>query len=350
MAGWIAVLVDNREYVRFCPLREGESGLINLTTMLPDQDRAYIEVYFVNGDLREQIHTFHASGIRTGDRRPQIVVSGHVRGDATVTLRVDGELVATESFPVPAAMRRARPGPWIAAAAALVLLAALGWGVWWLGWGADAPRAGGVDLASGGTAPGAGAAGTPADAGSADGGSAQGEPDDAPRADGGTGTAPEPPAADAPRGEPAVSTGAAESTGSTDEPDPPALPPTLSDPTILYFTPESARLILETRQKLDAVAAAIARWEAEGGDPEEIAVAAVGHTALFDTEASRLELSRERARAAAGYLAERMNELDVSAVGLETSGRGGREPVTRDENAQWRNRRVEIRVEFGSGE
>ena len=309
MAGWIAVLVDNREYVRFCPLREGESGLINLTTMLPDQDRAYIEVYFVNGNLREQIHTFHASGIRTGDRRPQIVVSGHVRGDATVTLRVDGELVATESFPVPAAMRRARPGPWIAAAAALVLLAALGWGVWWLGWGADAPRA-----------------------------------------DGGTGTAPEPPAADAPRGEPAVSTGVAESTGSTDEPDPPALPPTLSDPPILYFTPESARLILETRQKLEAVAAAIARWEAEGGDPEELAVAAVGHTALFDTEASRLELSRERARAAAGYLAERLSELDVSAVGLETSGRGGREPVTRDENAQWRNRRVEIRVESGSGE
>lgn len=303
MAGWIAVLVDNREYVRFCPLREGESGLINLTTMLPDQDRAYIELYFVNGDLREQIHTFHASGIRTGDRRPQIVVSGHVRGDATVTLRVDGELVATESFAVPEAMRRARPGPWIAAAVGLLLLAALGWGVWWVAWGADASGRAESDLAAGRSSARTDARAHEAAAGSDS--PAEGEPANAP----------------------------------------PPLPATAADGGTLYFTPESARLILETRAKLDALAAQIGAWADEGGDPAALAVTAVGHTALYDTEASRLELSRERAHAAAAYLEARLDEVGVQGVVIETAGRGGREPVARGTDAQWRNRRVEISFE-----
>lgn len=303
MAGWIAVLVDNREYVRFCPLGEGESGLINLTTMLPDQDRAYIEVYFTNGNLRERIHTFHASGIRAGGRRPQIVVSAHVRGSATITLRVDGELVATESFTIPAAMRRARLWPWVAAAAVIVLLALLGWGIWWVTWGTagpgerrtDAARASDVvdrasdvvDRAAGG------------DEGELD--------DDAVRTDRAS-----------------------------------AAPPRLPGDGTLYFTPESARLILETREKLDDVAAAIAAWADAGGDPTELTVTTIGHTALYHTEASRLELSRERARAAAAYLEALLEELGIAGVGIETSGRGGRQPVTRATDAQWRNRRVEI--------
>lgn len=319
MSGWLAVLVDNREYVRFCPLREGESGLINLTTMLPDQDRAYIEVYFVNGNLHEQIHTFHASEIRTGERKPQIVVSAHVRGDAAVTLRIDGELVATERFAIPLAMRRARPGPWIAAAAGLILLAALGWGIWWVAGGADAAGRADSQLAADRRAP---------DRPAAD--SRDAEP--ATRADSPQGAAL---SEEAPSEQPAADR-------------PPVLPATTADGRTLYFTPESARLILETRAKLDATTAAIAAWADAGGDPADLAVAAVGHTALYDTEASRLELSRERARAAAAYLEARLGEAGVRGVEIETTGRGGREPVTRETDAQWRNRRVEISVELAA--
>ncbi len=296
MAGSIAVLVDNREFVRFCPLREGESGLINLTTMLPDQDRAYIEVYFVNGNLREHIHTFHASEIRTGDRKPQIVVSARVRGSATVTLRVDGELVATEAFSIPAAMRRGRPGPWIAAAGVIVLLALLGWGIWWITWGSG------------------------------------------PVGSSGAASAARDEAVAAPEAEP------------QDDPAPPAEPPPLPDDRTLYFTPESADLIPETRAKLDATATAIAEWATTGGDPARLTVTAIGHTALYDTEASRLELSRERARATAARLEARLEELGIRGVRIETSGRGGRDPVTREIETQWLNRRVEIAVETGAGE
>ncbi|MFW5742970.1 MAG: OmpA family protein [Spirochaetota bacterium] len=297
MAGSIAVLVDNREFVRFCPLREGESGLINLTTMLPDQDRAYIEVYFVNGNLREHIHTFHASGIRTGDHKPQIVVSAHVRGGATLTLRVDGELVATEAFSIPAAMRRGRPGPWIAAAGVTVLLALLGWGILWITRGSGPVEPSGAAAAASG-----------------------------------------PGAVVEPEAEPLDDTAL------------PADPPPLPDDRTLYFTPESADLIPETRARLDATAVAIAEWVAAGGDPARLTVTAIGHTALYDTKASRLELSRERAQAAAAYLESRLQELGSIGVGIETSGRGGNDPVTREIEAQWLNRRVEIAVHTGASE
>ena len=87
-----------------------------------------------------------------------------------------------------------------------------------------------------------------------------------------------------------------------DDTAPPAAPPPLPDDRTLYFTPESADLIPETRAKLDATATAIAEWATAGGDPARLTVTAIGHTALYDTEASRLELSRERARATAARL------------------------------------------------
>lgn len=131
MAGWIAVLADNDRLVRIAPLREGESGVANLTTVLPSQERAYVEVYFVRGGTREPVHTFYAEKLRQGDPQPRIVVSAHVRGEVTMTLRVDGELIATHSIPIPPVMR-VRRRPTLLLALLLFVAAALAFGAWWL--------------------------------------------------------------------------------------------------------------------------------------------------------------------------------------------------------------------------
>ncbi|MFW6289077.1 MAG: hypothetical protein ACOC2Q_04795, partial [Spirochaetota bacterium] len=139
MPGWVAVLVDNKELVRFARLREGARGALNLTTMLPDQDRASVEIHLVNGRDSTHIHTFHAEDIRGDGRRPEIVVSSHVRDRLNVALHVDGELVGSEEFTIPAAMSAFRPGPPIAILLGLLAVLALGWGVWWMFSGIDAP-------------------------------------------------------------------------------------------------------------------------------------------------------------------------------------------------------------------
>jgi outer membrane protein OmpA-like peptidoglycan-associated protein len=319
VAGSIAVLVDNREIVRFCRLAEGSSGAINLTTMLPEQDRAYVEVYFVNGRLRQPVHTFRARSIRRGANRPRIVLSGHVRGDATVSLRVDGELVASESFAVPDAMRRHLVLPWLAGAAALALIAALGLGGWWLASGGGGSGVGAEGVLRGGDAA-RGRTGGVLPGEDATAGAAQASPDE--DATGGDGE-------DLP-GEDA-SAGAA-----------PALP---AVPGLVYFEPESSLLLDATRRTLDEIAAGIATWVGEGGDPSALAIEATGHTALYDSEESRLELSRERARAVADYLRAALRDDGLAEVTFVTEGEGGRDPVTRSVADQWRNRRVEISVD-----
>ncbi|MFP4113125.1 MAG: OmpA family protein [Spirochaetota bacterium] len=346
MAGSLSVLVDNKELVPITRLREGESGVLNLTTMLPDQNQAYIEIYFKNGRRRGHIQTFHVNRLRHGKERPQIVVSAHIREQrATVTLRIDGELIATESYPIPAEMLSGRPWPWLAAAAAIALVAVIGWGAWSLARG---------EWSIAGSAPADSRAGNAADA--------SGEPAAETRDGPDTASAPEqeaePARAVAPEGdtepdtetdtEPEPSTTTESEARAQDGDEEPAdAPPATRAEAIVYFEPESAVLRAATKEELNLVAAGIAQWIGAGGDPETVTIVAEGHTALYDTEASRLELSRERAAAVADYLSDALNERGIGRPEIETSGRGGQEPVTRTESEQWRNRRVELTITGG---
>jgi outer membrane protein OmpA-like peptidoglycan-associated protein len=104
----------------------------------------------------------------------------------------------------------------------------------------------------------------------------------------------------------------------------------------VYFLPDSPVLTPQTRSSLDRVAEELSRL------PEEATVRIVGHTALAGTEQGRIGLSRDRARNVYRYLQEQgwtpRQEVTVRGV-------GGNEPVTRDPDRQEQNRRVEIRVE-----
>ena len=303
VAGRIAVLVDSRELVGFAGLREGDSGVLNLTTMLPDQDRANIEVYLVNGSRSERIHTFRASEIRRGKPRPQIVISAHVRGRLTVTLRIDGELIASEHFDVPTEMTAFRWGRLIAALLIVLAIAGLASGVWWL------VSRGPLSYAR-----------------------------------------PPEPLAPPRIARPAT----AEPLPATAEPQPapeiaPPLEPeearaALSIESTELFDPDSAEILSETRSAIYEIADRIARWTAAGGAPESIDVRVEGHTALYGNEQLRAALSRRRAEAAAEELRNRLASLGITVGGISATGRGGREPVTLVEADQWRNRRVEFSV------
>lgn len=285
------MLVDNKELVRFARLREGTSGTLNLTTMLPEQDRASVEIHLVNGRNSTHIHTFRAGDIRRDGRRPEIVVSARVRTALEVSLRVDGTLVGSESFAVPADMTAFHPGPLIAVILGLLAVVGLGWGAWWAFSHIDAP---------------------------------------------------------APREQVAaivVLEDEGEShTAAPSEATPP--PATELEATVL-FEPERADLLPPAREALDRVADVLERWVGDGGDPASVRVDLVGHTALYGNEESRAALSDDRASAAAEYLGERLRELGIADAELSVAGRGGREPVTRAEAEQWRNRRVDIVVSAG---
>lgn len=287
MAGWIAVLADNDRLVRIAPLRQGESGVVNLTTMLPSQERAYVEVYFARGRMREPAQTFYAENLRPGDPQPQIVVSAHVRGEVTVTLRVDGELVATNSIPIPAAMRIGRRRPVLLLALLFFIAAALAVGAWWVARGEGWPAA----------------------------------------HDGRPSTPVRSPAA---RELPGV-----QETRDTAE--------ALDVRATVHFLPESAELLPEAVEEITAIADRIAAWVDGSGRAESLRIDVEGHTAEYGSEVSRMALSAARAEAVARHLRAELEaaELDIP---VRTAGYGAARPVTQSRADEWRNRRARITV------
>lgn len=300
----MTVLVDNKDYVPISKLKEPESGELNLTTMMPDQDRATIELYLRGGRYLEPLHTFELTGLHGKPERPRIVVSAHVRGTLNVTLRVDGELIESKSFPVPEEVHRVNWAPWLWSAMITLLLAAVTIvGVLYL---PDLMARDATEV-----------------------GPSTAEIEQPETRDEFERTV-EPKVAPEPRGP--VGTVAVDSVD-------PELPSNLIEQP-LYFEPESAGLLPETREQIDAIAAAIAE-----AAPESMQVRIVGHTALFGTQGARTELSLRRAQNVANALAERLERSGVAGVELLPEGLGGAEPVTRDGADQWRNRRVVLSLE-----
>ncbi len=111
---------------------------------------------------------------------------------------------------------------------------------------------------------------------------------------------------------------------------------TLGEETVtIYFSADSAEILRDQRDKLETVAALLARYP-------ELVVRISGHCATAGTEKGRIALSKDRARAV--YAA-------LSAAGWKprkdptVEGFGDERPATRAEDGQALNRRVEIRLE-----
>ncbi|TVQ25008.1 MAG: hypothetical protein EA382_07715 [Spirochaetaceae bacterium] len=300
MAGWLAVLVDNRELVRIARLRHGAGGALNLTTMLAGQDQAVVHVYVRSPKVRERIHTFHLRDLTSRPERPRIVVSAHVRDDVTVALRVNGELREERRIAIPDDALRPAVAGWLVLALLILLLAA--GTIWWVSRGRDQ------------TAPGFTAAMrdrivtvlTPTAALP----DVSGSPGDAVRA------FDQPTQADA-----------------EVQADAEAEADAITRRWTIYFEPDSAVITDDARRRVDELAAEIA------GSHTPRTIEITGHTALFGSEASRIDLSVRRADAIAQVLSAVIDDGELTVVGA-----GGTDPVTFDPDRQPENRRVEIRA------
>jgi len=104
----------------------------------------------------------------------------------------------------------------------------------------------------------------------------------------------------------------------------------------IRFQPDSARMLPGEQQKLDRVAEILMRYP-----DRDIMVS--GHTALAGTEAGRMSLSQDRARAVAEYLLSRNVR---TADRMVTRGFGAERPVADNNTEEGRrlNRRVEITI------
>ncbi len=302
MTAWVAALVDNSTLVRIAKLREGGSGRLDLTTMLPAQEQARVDVYFQRGSAQHLMHTFSVDNLRRDTPPPAIQVSASVgNAAAALSLRVDGALVSSRTCPIPASVHDGARRPFVAAAAAILVLAGLGVGVWI----AASPQV-----------------------------RAAAQADAWPRAV----------AVWAPPAMPIDDGG----------PQPKAVEPVehrsvpvsgLSVRSVAFFPPESAELLPAAANVLELLVDSVDDWVGIGGDRGSIAIAATGHTARYGTEESRLDLSRRRAEAALRYLRMSLETRGVSRLRTTASGRAAHEPVTDAADEEWRNRRVEIRIE-----
>jgi outer membrane protein OmpA-like peptidoglycan-associated protein len=104
----------------------------------------------------------------------------------------------------------------------------------------------------------------------------------------------------------------------------------------IQFTPDSAELLSNEKEKLDKIAEILLRY----GDRD---ILVGGHTALAGTEEGRMNLSRERASAVADYLiAKKVRSPDRMVV----RGYGAEKPLAdnRTREGMNKNRRVEITI------
>jgi len=372
----LQVNVDHGHYVNVVELQRGRAYDLELTTIAVNQRRARIELAVSVDGGRESLTSVELTNLPTNlGRKPRIVLETAVsrRGSLELSFVVEGRRVTT---------RRVSVRKWLPTRHALwlvplaVVAAAL---LVWLGlrlFAVDAPpmavpsgdgpvvtegagreggqaeggggettagdqpseaessaaegaAAGGETTAAGeGSAAAAGDAGdaadAPSDAAAADAGDAADAPSDAAAADAGD-------AADAPSDAAAADAG--------EQPGPEATAVT-RDWTV-YFRPDDPTLTEEAREALRELIESI-----QGLVGEERGIASlrlVGHCALAGTEAGRVELSQSRAGNVWRFL--RQNGIGQPDE-LVVRGVGGRNPVTRSEEQQYLNRRVEIAVEL----
>ncbi|MEX2445095.1 MAG: OmpA family protein [Alkalispirochaeta sp.] len=129
----------------------------------------------------------------------------------------------------------------------------------------------------------------------------------------------------------AVEEGSAPSDGSEELVQEPELPRIDLE---VYFEPNRTGLTGAARRELDELVPALRKH------PQE-PVSIVGHTALYGTEAGRMEISRGRAQGVASYLRSQGWEPQADS---SVRWVGSQDPVTREPDSQHRNRRVEVFV------
>ncbi|MFP4427672.1 MAG: OmpA family protein [Spirochaetaceae bacterium] len=335
MRRYVAVTVQHPriEYAGLLRLDRINRKTRHLVTLQEGQREAVVEIVLIEKKkgaaprVVKRLHTFYLKELpaRSGERT-QISVEGSYDGRhrGRLTLFVEGRLEGEVALSLPRERRRILLP---AAAVALLLTVA---GLWWLLGGiaeSEEESAETITVERGERDE----PGEPVDSG-AESGDEAGEPVEA------ITEAVEPiTEAVEPRGEatePSEELGAETAEPSPAEPRPAEGKPPSEREFVVYFEPDETELTESARSELREIARSLQ-------DAPEASVRIVGHTALFGTEEGRVEISRGRAENVERFLRQ---------TGWEREGRatvvweGSTDPVTRDPDAQGRNRRVEIEI------
>jgi len=358
---YLAVEIEHTRYAKFLRIDEKDSRGLNLTTLVDDQRKAEVHIYLVGDGKKLLVHSFTVNNLphqRAGEPRLYLSGKSDGRGGVHLSLKVNGKPWSSADLSLKKHLSHSRP--WLFAGLGLLLFLFLLWLLlrsFMPGPGGQQPGAGttGGETAveetveSGGskrTSEGTDKTVSPVAKSGEDGDGAPGKADE-PAAEATTGaktgeTAPADVSTttDSAEGEVAEETDTEEPSAPESERQPTAPPP---ENETVYFGPNSSLLTQTARDRLSSLADELASYP-------RLRITIRGHCALYGTEQGRIDLSNERAEAVEQYLLDRVEAFghDPSGWTVESAGMGGKEPVTREEERQNMNRRVEIRIERSS--
>lgn len=347
MSTTFGVEVEHVRYALLLDTEKGNRGQIDLTTLADNQKTAHVKIFLFENHEKTLIHTIKLHPLPpqpAGDLR--IICSARFTSNRylEVGVRVGQKTVHTGKVDVKKYRKRSR---WWIIPVALLLLGGIA-SAFIIASGRpsasneelDGKTAAGAASARAG-AGGSGTPDTPAVEKSAEEAPAEEKTETAGSADvsgsgAGTDRADTEGTAESPRAEITESAAAGQESPKTEQAEP--------EPVIslsreqLYFLPESSVLLEQAKGKLQAIRRRV--------ESENVRITAIeGHCALYGSEESREWLSEERAEAAYLYLRQIGTEFPEPPL---VRGYGGQEPVTRDQQRQELNRRVEITIETTS--
>jgi outer membrane protein OmpA-like peptidoglycan-associated protein len=325
----IAIEIENKKYIKVLSSEGKLSRRIDLTTIQEWQKKAIVSFFFVSEDKKQLIKSVELDLSKFDEARPVIHLNAEIIGYSLFlsfkvgrSTRIEERVnLFTQLFPWKQTL--------IASAAAIVLIAITA-GLIWL-----APN-----INSGISSPSNQNSTRQTESSNTSNSSNQTEPADQQE----SGSAEEPPAQEesAPVETPVETQEGSQAETSENQSEeaapaatqnPPAVEEKETFSFIVYFNPDDAFLIQYQQNLL--------RDFFKGLTDVEV-TQIHGHTALYNTQQNQQALSSERASQVESFL---INVLGRNAVAeAEVLGLGASQPVTRDKEEEYQNRRVEIQV------
>lgn len=338
---FLAVQVEHSRYVSLFKLDRPMNKELSLTTLVDNQKQADVRVYLIVDGNKIHIHTFVLSNLprkKSGELRISLKASFDGRSSVHFRLSLDGRLHETQRLSLRKHLKKKRSGHLLWLIPLLLLIAALLFLL--LGPGMCSSTSDKNTDTVGTSRPIAAPS-----SGQTFEQTSEPEKQPPPRAAIETNAAKtEETGIKTPM--PAEATTHAESaptgTASAKTAEPAGSEPAGSEPAAaaftlekqVYFQPDNANLTGEARKLLIDLADTLK-------EHPEAPVAIFGHCALYGTEKGRIELSQQRAEQVADFLRDRGWKPETLP---EIRGLGGNQPVTRNSENQYLNRRVEIIV------
>ena len=344
MRKYLSVEVEHTRQARFLPLEQAGENKISLTTLADFQKRAEVKIFLIHEGQRILLHTFEVQRLpKKQAGEPRLVLKGTYdgKGNVRLSISVDGRHYSSTSISIKKYTRKRVWWPWVL----LLALLLLGASAWLFLRSCTTTGTMLNPSVQGPTSTSNTEQSTAAESESV------AQPQNQSQAksqDGYSEQAPDTEQADEQQESATEVTEMSQSTEPEQaaESEQTSAPPADQEqkdrsaadrPAVdlsqnVYFGPDSSELSPEARR-------ALSRFAEELQDYNQLSLRIEGHCALYGTEQGREELSYDRAQRVAQYFRELGYSFEEEPVII---GRGGDEPVSRNNDEQHLNRRVVI--------